>query len=261
MNADLASLTASEAAREIAKRAITAEDLMRACLARILERDGDVRAFIHLSPDFAIQQARDRDREQQAGRALGPLHGVPVAIKDIFDTVDFSTENGWRLHKGRKPSRDAAAVARLRRAGAIVIGKTVTTECAYFYPGATRNPHDLARTPGGSSSGSAAAVAAGMVPLALGSQTNGSVIRPAAFCGVVGGKPSHGLISRARVLLLSRSLDHVGVFARSVADIALAYDILAGNDPDDPDTLEAARPEFRAELKNGEEAAPKFALI
>lgn len=261
MNAELASLTATEAAREIATRAITAEDLMRACLARIAERDGNVRAFIHLSPDFAIQEARERDREQQAGRALGPLHGVPVAIKDIFDTIDFPTENGWRLHKDRRPSRDATAAARLRRAGAIVIGKTVTTECAYFYPGATRNPHDLTRTPGGSSSGSAAAVAAGMVPLALGSQTNGSVIRPAAFCGIVGGKPSHGLISRARVLSLSRSLDHIGVFARSVADIALGYDILAGNDPDDSDTKDTVRPEFRVDLKNSENAAPKFGFV
>jgi Asp-tRNA(Asn)/Glu-tRNA(Gln) amidotransferase A subunit family amidase len=257
---DLASLTATEAASAIAAREISAEELTRACLSRIAVRDGDVHAFIHISPEYAIQQARERDRERAQGK-LGPLHGVPVAIKDIFDTSDFPTENGWRLHRGRRPTRDSAAVSRLRRAGAVIIGKTVTTEAAYFYPGQTRNPHDLARTPGGSSSGSAAAVAANMVPLALGSQTNGSVIRPASFCGVIGGKPGHGTISRAGVLALSKSLDHVGVFARSVADIALAYDVLAGADPDDPDTEKTPLPNFRAEMKKAEEAPPKFAFV
>ena len=140
---------------------------------------------------------------------------MPIGIKDIFDTGDMPTEFGSPLWAGRTPRRDAAAVARLRAAGAVIMGKTVTTEYAYFHPGKTRNPHDPERTPGGSSSGSAAAVAAYMVPGAIGSQTNGSVIRPAAFCGVVGFKPTHGLIPRSGALLLSRTLDHVGVFART----------------------------------------------
>ena len=160
------------------------------------------------------------DRRKQ-GKATGPLHGVPVGIKDIFDTGDMPTEFGSKLWAGRTPRRDAAAVARLRAAGAVILGKTVTTEYAYFNPGKTRNPHNPDHTPGGSSSGSAAAVASLMVPGAIGSQTNGSVIRPAAFCGVVGFKPTHGLIPRSGALLLSRALDHVGVFARSVDDAAL----------------------------------------
>ena len=146
-----------------------------------------------------------------SGQPIGPLHGVPVGIKDIFDTADMPTENGSVLHKGRTPSRDATAVSLLRAAGAVIMGKTVTTEFAYFFPGKTRNPHNFEHTPGGSSSGSAAAVASGMVPLALGSQTNGSTIRPAAYCGVVGFKPTHGLISRHGVSALSRTLDHVGL--------------------------------------------------
>lgn len=258
---DLITLTATAAAAQIASRAISAEDLTRACLARIAVRDVDVQAFVHISPEHALKQARERDREMQEGRPIGPLHGVPVAIKDIFDTYDFPTENGWQVHRGRRPSADAATVARLRRAGAVILGKTVTTECAYFFPGPTRNPHDITRTPGGSSSGSAAAVAANMVPLALGSQTNGSVIRPASFCGVFGGKPSHGLISRARVLSLSKTLDHVGVFARSIDDIVLAYDVLAGPDPDDADTMKTQLPEFRAAMRRNGEGGPKFAFV
>ena len=157
---------------------------------------------------------------------MGPLHGIPVGIKDIFDTADMPTEDGTVLHAGRRPHRDCTAVALLREAGAVIMGKTVTTEMALFGPGKTRNPHDPERTPGGSSSGSAAAVAAGMVPLAIGSQTNGSTIRPASFCGVVGYKPTHGLISRNGVLTLSRTLDHVGVFAGSVADAALLAEVM-----------------------------------
>jgi Asp-tRNA(Asn)/Glu-tRNA(Gln) amidotransferase A subunit family amidase len=169
------------------------------------------------------------------------LHGVPIGIKDIFDTSDHPTEFGSPLWAGRTPRRDCAAVARLRAAGAVIMGKTVTTEYAYFHPGKTANPHDPARTPGGSSSGSAAAVAAHMVPGAIGSQTNGSVIRPAAFCGVVGFKPTHGLIPRSGALLLSRALDHVGVFARSVEDAALLAEVMAGFDSEDGDTRPMAR--------------------
>ena len=158
---------------------------------------------------------------RRAGRPAGRLFGLPVGVKDIYDTADYPTENGCVLDSGRRPGRDAWVVSRLRAEGAVILGKTVTTEYACFAPGPTRNPHDPSRTPGGSSSGSAAAVAAGMVPLALGSQTNGSVIRPASFCGVYGLKPSFGLIPRTGCLTTSRTLDHVGFFARSLEDLAL----------------------------------------
>ncbi len=200
-------------------------------------------------------------RYKAEGRRLGPLHGVPVGIKDIFDTADYPTECGSPVLAGRRPAADAAAVRRLRDAGAVIIGKTVTTEFAYFHPGKTRNPRDLERTPGGSSSGSAAAVAAGMVPLAIGSQTNGSMIRPAAFCGVFGVKPSHGLISRAGALTLSRTLDHVGAFARSIEDLALILDVLAGHDPADPDTRHYAAANFRAAAAEPPPLPPSFAFV
>ena len=194
-------------------------------------------------------------------RRIGPLHGVPVGIKDIFDTGDMPTEFGSPLWAGRTPRRDAAAVARLRAAGAVIMGKTVTTEYAYYHPGKTRNPHDPERTPGGSSSGSAAAVAADMVPGAIGSQTNGSVIRPAAFCGVVGFKPTHGLIPRSGALLLSRTLDHVGVFARTVEDAALLAEVLAGFDEEDPDTRPMARPPLAAIAASEPPLPPRFAFV
>jgi Asp-tRNA(Asn)/Glu-tRNA(Gln) amidotransferase A subunit family amidase len=171
------------------------------------------------------------------------------------------TENGTVLHQGRTPRDDAAVVARLRAAGAVILGKTVTTECAYFHPGKTRNPHNPDHTPGGSSSGSAAAVAAGMVPLALGSQTNGSVIRPAAFCGVYGFKPTHGLIPRTGILKLSHTLDHVGVFARTLEDIALAAEELVGYDEGDPDTRPRARVPFRAVAAEEPPIPPVIAFV
>jgi Asp-tRNA(Asn)/Glu-tRNA(Gln) amidotransferase A subunit family amidase len=202
-NDRLVNLTATEAAAEIARGATSAEDYTRACLERIDAVDGEIKAFVHLDRDQALAQARALDERRVQGLPIGPLHGIPVAVKDIIDTADYPTELGSPLAAGRRPWSDAAVVAKLRAAGAVIIGKTVTTEFAYFHPGPTRNPHDHTRTPGGSSSGSAAAVAARMVPLALGSQTNGSVIRPAAFCGVFAIKPSHGLVSRAGALRLS----------------------------------------------------------
>jgi len=238
-------LSAADAARAVRDGAASSEELVAACLARILEVDGAVQAWAHLDPEHALAQARALDRMRQAGEALGPLHGVPVGIKDIIDTADLPTECGSRIHAGRTPAHDATVVAMLRAAGAVVMGKTVTTEFALYSPGKTRNPHDPSRTPGGSSSGSAAAVAAGMVPIAIGTQTNGSVIRPAAFCGVFGFKPTHGLVSRSGILRLSRTLDHVGVFARTLDDIGLACEQLVGGDPADPDTRARARIPFR----------------
>src|SRR4029453_9922607 len=192
----LHSLSATEAARLIREGRITSLELVQACLERIREVDGAVQAWAFLDPEHALAQARAADEYRMSGQPVGALHGVPVGIKDIIDTADMPTENGSVLHAGRTPSRDASVVSLLRAAGAVILGKTVTTEFATRTPGKTRNPHDPAHTPGGSSSGSAAAVAASMVPLALGSQTNGSTIRPAAYCGVIGFKPTHGLISR-----------------------------------------------------------------
>ena len=237
-------LSASDAARAIRDGAISSEQLVEACLARVREADGSVQAWAHLDPEHALTQARARDRDRSEGQATGPLHGVPVGLKDIIDTLDYPTEDGTVLHAGRTPVHDATVVAMLRAAGAVVLGKTVTTECAYFAPGKTRNPHNPEHTPGGSSSGSAAAVAAGMVPLALGSQTNGSTIRPASYCGVYGFKPSHGLVPRGGMLQLSRTLDHVGLFARTLEDLALLGEQIVGHDPRDPDTRVRARPAF-----------------
>ena len=257
----LCALSLSQAAADIRDGRITAVELAGACLARIEEVDARVQAWTFLDREHALRQAKAADDHRKEGKALGPLHGVPIGIKDIFDTGDMPTEYGSALWAGRTPRVDAAAVARLRSAGAVIMGKTVTTEYAYFHPGKTRNPHDPERTPGGSSSGSAAAVAAHMVPGAIGSQTNGSVIRPAAFCGVVGFKPSHGLIARSGALLLSRTLDHVGVFARSVADAALLAQTLAGFEEGDADTRPVARPPFVDVAASEPPLPPRFAFV
>ena len=254
-------ISATEAARLIRDRLISSEELVEACLARINEIDGRVQAWTFLDPDYALEQARAADERRLSGQPIGPLHGVPVGIKDIFDTADMPTENGSVIYAGRTPSRDATAVAMLRAAGALIMGKTVTTEFAYFAPGKTRNPHNSEHTPGGSSSGSAAAVAANMVPLAIGSQTNGSTIRPAAYCGVIGFKPTHGLISRHRALALSRTLDHVGLFASSVDDIALLAEQIVGYDENDPDTRPRARVPFANIAAEEPPLAPMFAFV
>ena len=243
--APLSALTAADASRKIREGMLTSEQLVSACLERVRDVEPKVQAWTFLDEDLALAQARAADDLRRSGEAFGPLCGIPVGIKDIMDTADMPTENGTPLHRGRMPRSDAAVVARLRAAGAVIMGKTVTTECAYFHPGKTRNPHNSAHTPGGSSSGSAAAVGAAMVPLALGSQTNGSMIRPASFCGVYGFKPTHGLIPRTGVLQLSRTLDHVGVFARTLEDVALVMEELAGWDAGDPDTHPRARIPFR----------------
>jgi Asp-tRNA(Asn)/Glu-tRNA(Gln) amidotransferase A subunit family amidase len=254
-------LSASEAARLIRDGIISSEQLVEACLARIRDVDPRVEAWALLDPDHALAQARAADALRLSGQPIGALHGVPVAIKDIFDTADMPTEYGSPIYAGRTPSRDATVVSLLRAAGAVIIGKTVTTEFAYFSPGKTRNPHNPEYTPGGSSSGSAAAVGADMVPLAIGSQTNGSTIRPAAYCGIVGFKPTHGLISRHRAFALSRTLDHVGLFARSIDDIALMAEQLAGYDENDPDTRPRARIPFVNVAREEPPLPPMFALI
>jgi Asp-tRNA(Asn)/Glu-tRNA(Gln) amidotransferase A subunit family amidase len=256
-----AELSAADAARRISEGLLTSEELVQACLERIRMTEPQVQAWTYLDEEHALAQARAADERKRSGEPIGPLHGVPVGVKDIFDTADMPTENGTVLHKGRMPRYDAAVVSMLRAAGAVILGKTVTTECAYFAPGKTRNPQNPEHTPGGSSSGSAAAVAAGMVPLALGSQTNGSVIRPAAFCGVYGFKPTHGLIPRSGVLQLSRTLDHVGLFSRNVEDLALLAEQLAGYDDRDPDTRPRARIPFRTLAAEEPPIAPTLAFI
>jgi Asp-tRNA(Asn)/Glu-tRNA(Gln) amidotransferase A subunit family amidase len=195
--------------------------------------DKAIHAFAHRDDRVVDLQADNLQRDRAAGHLPGPLYGVPVGVKDIIDTMDFPTEYGSPIHAGRYSVGDAAVVSRLRAAGAVIFGKTVTTEFATTHPGPTCNPHNLAHTPGGSSSGSAAAVAAGMVPVALGTQTNGSVIRPASFCGVYALKPSRGLLPRTGVLDQSPSLDEIGVFARNLEDIAKVTEIMSGDDGHD----------------------------
>lgn len=254
-------LSAVDGARAIRDGAISSVELVEACLARVREADHKVQAWTFLDPAHALAQARAADELRRGGAPIGPLHGIPIGVKDIFDTSDMPTEDGTVLHAGRTPAQDATAVSALRAAGAVIMGKTVTTELATYFPGKTRNPHDPARTPGGSSSGSAAAVACGMVPLALGSQTNGSVIRPAAYCGVYGFKPTHGLISRYGVLKLSRTLDHIGIFARTIEDIALASEQLVGYDERDADTAPRARIPFQRIAAEDPPMPPRLALV
>ena len=210
-------LSARTAARKLALREITAQALLEACLERIAEREPDVHAWTVVAKEAAMQRARALD----AGAHTGLLHGLPIGVKDTFDTVDLPTSYGSPIYAGHRPASDAASVALARAAGAVVVGKTVTTEFATYHPGPTRNPHNLEHTPGGSSSGSAAAVADWMVPLAFGSQTAGSIVRPSAFCGVVGYKPTFGTVNRVGVKMISDTLDTVGVLARSVPDAAL----------------------------------------
>jgi len=220
----LSELQATEAVALIARGELTSEALVTACLERIAAREEVVGAWQHLDPEQALAQARERDKNP--GR--GALHGIPVGIKDIIDTFDMPTCYGSPVYHGTQPAWDASCVAALRAAGAVIMGKTVTTEFAAYHPGKTANPHNPGHTPGGSSSGSAAAVADSMVPLSLGTQTAGSIIRPASFCGVIGYKPSYGFVNRAGLKPSSELLDTIGVFARSVADAAVAVAVMSG---------------------------------
>ncbi len=237
-------LSACESARKIKDGSLSSVNLVKACLARIEETDGQLKAWVHLDPEHALKQAEELDQIRRSGRPVGRLHGVPVGLKDVIDTHDFPTERGTKVYSGRKPEKDAALVERLREAGAVILGKTATTEFAFMHPAETRNPHNQSYSPGGSSSGSAAAVAAFHVPLAIGTQTNGSVIRPASFCGTYGFKPTRGVISRRGVLRTSQSLDQVGVFGRMLEDVALLTDVIGGFDPADSLSYPRPRPEM-----------------
>jgi amidase len=220
----LNTLSATEIARRVAHGEITAEAVVRDCLARIDEREAAVHAWSFLDPDLALREARARDNAAQRG----PLHGVPIGIKDVLDTADMPTEMGSPIYTGHRPVADASCVALMRAAGAIVLGKSVTAEFAGVTPGPTANPLNLAHTPGGSSSGSAAAVADGMVPVAFGTQTGGSVLRPASYCGVIGYKPTYNLVNRAGIKFAAESLDTIGLIARTIEDIELFFAVLVG---------------------------------
>lgn len=246
---------------KIAAGHLTALEVAEAYLAQIAARDPQVRAFQWHDPDLVRQRARALDALRATGAAPGALHGLPVGLKDVIDTSFMPTENGCALDRGRVPAQDAHVVARLIAEGAVIMGKTVTTELAFLHPGVTCNPHNPGHTPGGSSSGSAAAVAAGMLPLAIGTQTGGSVIRPASFCGIVGFKPTFGAIGRSGVLLQSHTLDTLGVFARTPAEAALLADALIGYDPADDDSLPGFTPHLGRKMGIPLARDPRLAFL
>lgn len=245
----------------LASGAVRTVEIARACLAQIALREPQVQAWAWLDEDHILAEAARLDALRATGRPVGPLHGLPVGLKDIIDTARIPTENGTTIDKGRVPTEDAAIVRQIKAAGALIMGKTVTTELAYLAPGKTRNPVNPAHTPGGSSQGSAAAVGAAMVPLAIGTQTGGSVIRPAAYCGIVGFKPSFGTIPRTGVLTQSPTLDTVGVFAGSVEGAALLAEVLFGHDPQDGATALAAPPRLLATARAAPPVKPMIAVL
>ena len=258
---NLLGLSAIALRDELAAGSVQAAELTEACIEQIAAREAEVNAWCWHDPAHAREQAALLDRQRSLGLPLGPLHGLPVGIKDVIDTARIPTENGTSVDAGRVPSKDAYVVERLKSAGAVIMGKTVTAELAYLHPGKTRNPHNTACTPGGSSQGSAAAVAAGMVPLAIGTQTGGSVIRPASFCGVTGFKPTFGAVPRRGVLTQSPSLDTVGVFARTAVDAALIAEVLFGVDEADPATRLQPHPRLLETAGADAPLPPVFALV
>jgi Asp-tRNA(Asn)/Glu-tRNA(Gln) amidotransferase A subunit family amidase len=259
MSMSIVEMSAREMVHGMQSGALSAAETMAAHFTVIEARESSIRAWAYLDKDRAMEAAARADAARQSGLSLGPLHGLPVAVKDIIDTADMPTELGARLHAGRRPAADAAVVARLRRAGAIIMGKAVTTAYALFEPSPTRNPHDQSRTPGGSSSGSAAAVAAHMAPAALATQTKGSIIRPASFCGVVGYKPSLGVLPRTGILRLSTLLDQPGVMTRDVWDAAFVVDAISGRDDADELSLDEVPP-LVARIGAGR-SPPRLALL
>ncbi|MGL4398204.1 MAG: amidase [Hyphomicrobium sp.] len=258
---DVARLTASEASARLKDGTLTSHTWVAACLARIAERDEAVAAWAHLDANRALADARAADQDRAGSAAHRPLAGIPIAVKDVIDTAEMPTEYGSPVFAGNFPSQDATVVGELKRAGAIILGKTVTTEFAFFGPGKTRNPHNPDCTPGGSSSGSAAAVADFQVPLALGTQTAGSIIRPASFCGVIGFKPTFGAVSRTGVLAQSSPLDTVGGYARSVDDIALLMDAISAYDPRDGDMTSSPRAALVQATAQKLERPPRLAFV
>ncbi|MDC0233642.1 amidase [Candidatus Pelagibacter sp.] len=255
---DIFSLKAEELALKIKDAQLTSLEICEKYIERINKFEKDVKVWAHFDKKLLLEKAAEADEYRRSGKPLGPLHGVPVAVKDIVGTIDMPTECGTVIRKGKSYSQNAEIIDLLLAAGAIVMGKTATAELAYLGPPKTTNPHDHSRTPGGSSSGSAAAVASFMAPLSIGSQTGGSIIRPASYCGVVGYKPTYGLISRNGVLKTSEKLDHIGVFGRSVEDVALLSKVLIKKDNFDPATVNYSAENMLVETKKGPLFEPKF---
>ena len=255
---DIFSLSASELANHIKDAKITSVELCKKYIERINKFEKEVKAWAHFDKKVLLEKAEEADNYRRSGKPLGPLHGIPIALKDIIGTYDMPTECGTVLRKGNSRSQDAEIVDLLKSAGAIIMGKTSTTEFAYYSPSKTTNPHDYSRTPGGSSSGSAAAIAAHMAPLSIGSQTNGSTIRPASYCGIVGYKPSFGLISRNGVLKTSYNLDQIGLFGKKVEDVALLAKTLIKKDSFDPATVHYSADTILEVCKKGPFFEPKF---
>ena len=252
------SLPVSKIANKIRNSELSSLDLCKFYIEQVKRFEKDVKAWAYYDEKLFLEKAEEADKHRKSGKPMGPLHGIPVALKDIIGTYDMPTECGTVLRKGKTQSQDAEIVDLLKSAGAIIMGKTATSELAFLSPPATRNPHDYSRTPGGSSSGSAAVIASHMAPLSIGSQTGGSVIRPASYCGVVGYKPSYGLISRNGVLRTSFNLDHVGVFGKTVEDVALLAKVLIKKDSYDEATVHYSSEYMLEECKKDPLFEPKF---
>ena len=255
---DLLTLNIEELVNKIKDAQITSEEICKKYIERINKFEKDVKAWAHFDEKLLLEKAIESDNNRRSGKVTGPLHGIPIALKDIIGTLDMPTECGTVIRKGKSYSQNAEIIDLLLSAGAIIMGKTATSELAYLGPSDTTNPHDYTRTPGGSSSGSAAAVASCMAPLSIGSQTGGSVIRPASYCGVVGYKPTYGLISRNGVLKTSEKLDHIGVFGKSVEDVALLAKVLIKKDNYDSSTVHYSTENMLTETKKGPLFEPKF---
>jgi len=255
---EIISLSLEQLATKIKDAQLSSVDVCKAFIERIEKYEKDIKAWAHFDKKVLLEKAEEADEHRRSGKPLGSPHGVPVAVKDIIGTIDMPTECGTVIRKGKSYSQNAEIIDMLHSAGALVMGKTATSELAFLGPPATTNPHDNSRTPGGSSSGSAAAVASFMAPVSIGSQTGGSIIRPASYCGVVGYKPTFGLISRNGVLRTSYNLDHMGVFGRSVEDVAMLAKVLIKKDKYDPATIHYSADNFVEETKKGPLFEPKF---
>ena len=255
---DIFSLSLEELAEKIKSGQLTSVEACQTYIERIKKFDKDIKAWAHFDRKVLLEKAAESDEHRKAGKPTGLLHGVPIAVKDIIGTVDMPTECGTVIRKGKSYSQNAEIIDLLHSSGAIVMGKTATSELAYLSPPSTTNPHDKNRTPGGSSSGSAASVASFMAPASIGSQTGGSIIRPASYCGVVGYKPTYGLISRNGVLRTSYNLDQVGMFGRKVEDVAMLAKVLIKKDKYDPATIHYSTENILAETKKGPIFEPKF---
>ena len=258
---NLNTLSAATAAAGIRSKKFTSEELISDCLNRLNSREDDIQAWSYINAEHALEQAKKADKYRNEGGSLGPLHGVPIGIKDVIDTEDMPTENGSPIYEGRRPQKDALCIAALRRAGAIIFGKTVTTEFANINPSKTRNPHNIQHSPGGSSAGSGASVADFHVPVALGTQTGGSVIRPASFNGVFGLKPTLGLIPRSGMLLQSHTLDTIGIYGRTLEDLALVLDSISIPDPNDAHSYRGSIGSVQREHSKTSKHQPKFAFL